>query len=149
MAQSRDMPVIVVHSLAHAVAALQAAAEAGTPVTLASAPEAGIYAGPGWFRELVEAARISVPAARSAALLDCGDDAGAAQAAIRFGVEAVIFAGRADVARRLADIAGHSDVRLLTERPAVALDLAGDFFEDPDGLRRRCADVLASPPPFC
>src|SRR5438034_5530001 len=77
---SRDAPVIIVHSLAHAVAALGAAAETGHPVVIASAPDAGIYAGAGWFAAVLRAAREAVPAAECDALLDCGDDAGAAMA---------------------------------------------------------------------
>jgi hypothetical protein len=137
-----DAPVIVIHSLAHATAALSAAAEAGRAVTLASAPDAGIYAGPGWFGALVTAARAAVPAARCAALFDCGDDAGAAQAAIRAGIEGIVFTGRADVAERLADIAGQRDARLLTARPTPALDLERDFFASPEMLRRRCGEVF-------
>lgn len=137
-------PVIIVHSLAHAVAALTAAAEAVRAIVIASAPDAGIYAGPGWFRELVKAAREIVPAARATALLDCGDDAGAAQGAIRAGVDAIVFTGRADVALRLADVAGQRGARLLTHRPEPAVDLGALFFADEDALRRRCADVLAS-----
>src|SRR5262250_1346021 len=94
-------PVIVVHSLGHAVAALKAAAAAGRRVTLASAPGAGGYAGAGWFRGhsiasgaggyagagwfrgLVEAAREAVPEAPFSCLLDCGDEAGAVLAALR------------------------------------------------------------------
>jgi hypothetical protein len=129
------------------VAALSAAAEAGRPITLASAPDAGIYAGPGWFGGLIAAARDAVPAAQSTALLDCGDDAGAAQAAIRAGIEGIVFTGRADVAERLADIAGQRDARLLTARPVPALDLAAEFFASPETLRRRCAFLLASLPP--
>ena len=137
-------PVIIVHSLAHAVAALRAAAECGREIVIASAPEAGIYAGPGWFRELVAAARRAAPDAKATALLDCGDDAGAAQGAIRAGVEAIVFTGRADVARRLADIAGQRGASLVTPRPAPAVDLGTFFFADEDTLRRRCAEVLAS-----
>jgi hypothetical protein len=37
--------VIVVHTVAHAVGALAAARRAGRPVTIVSAPDAGIYAG--------------------------------------------------------------------------------------------------------
>lgn len=142
-------PIIVVHSLAHAVAALGAAQQAGRMVTLGSAPDAGIYAGAGWFAALIAAARAEVPAARSAALLDCGDDAGAAQAAIRAGIEGVVFTGHADVAERLADIAAQRGVRLVTTRAMPALDLAGNFFASPDTLRRRVADILASLPTFC
>jgi hypothetical protein len=144
-----DPPVFVIHSLAHAVAALTAAAEAGRPVVLASAPNAGVYAGPGWFRELIGTARAAVPGARCTMLLDCGDDAGAAQAAIRAGVGAIVFAGRADVAARLADIATQGGARLITERPAAALDLAAEFFASPEILCRRCSDILASPARFC
>ena len=146
---SGQSPAIIIYSLAHAVAALTAAAEAVRPVTLASAPDAGIYAGPGWFGALVAAARAAVPAAQCAALIDCGDDAGAAQAAIRTGIEGIVFTGRADVAERLADIAGRRGVRLLTERPAPALDLGMEFFASPETLRRRCVDILASTPAFC
>jgi acyl-CoA reductase-like NAD-dependent aldehyde dehydrogenase len=141
--QIGDRPVIIVHSLAHAVAALGAAAVAGRPITLASAPDAGIYAGPGWFGALVAAAREAVPAAQCAAVLDCGDDAGAAQAAIRAGIEAIVFTGRRDVAERLADIAGERGARVLTAHPVPALDLGAAFFASPEAQRRRCADVLA------
>jgi len=140
-------PVIVVHSLAHAVAALSAAAEAGRSVILASAPDAGIYGGPGWFGALIAAAREAVPAAEATVLLDCGDDPGAAQAAIRAGIEGIVFTGRADVAERLADIARKRCARLVTVRPAAALDLESDFFASPETLRRRCAEILASLPP--
>jgi len=142
-------PVIVVHSLAHAVAALSAAADAGRPVMLASATDAGIYAGPGWFREVLRAAREAVPAAQSSALLDCGSDAGAAMAAIRAGIDAIVFTGRADVAARLGDIATQAGARLLTARPAALLDLGTAFFADDEELRRRCADALASSAGFC
>jgi hypothetical protein len=141
-------PVIVIHSLAHAVAALSAAVAAGRPIVLASARDAGVSAGPGWWRALLEAAREAVPAAQFTALLDCGDRVGAAQAAIRAGVEAV-FIGRADVAARLADIAAQAGLRLITTRPEAALDLGCAFFAAPDALQRCCTDVLASAPAFC
>jgi len=114
-----------------------------------SPPDAGIYAGPGWFRAMIEAAHAAVPAAKFTAILDCGDDAGAAQAAIRAGIEAVVFTGRADVAERLTDIAGQCGIRLITERPVAALDLASEFFAAPEILLRRCVEILASPAAFC
>ncbi len=144
-----DAPVIIVHSLAHAVAALSAAAEAARSITLASGPDAGIYTGPGWFGALIAAAREAVPAGQCTAILDCGDDAGATQAAIRAGIEAVVFSGRADVAERLADIAGQCGIRLITERPVAALDLASEFFAAPEILLRRCVEILTSPAAFC
>jgi hypothetical protein len=142
-------PVIIIHSLAHAVAALSAASEAGRPIVLVSAPEAGIYAGPGWFRELVRGAREAVPEARFSTILDCGADAGAAIAAIRAGVEGVVFTGRADVAARLGDIAAQAGARLMTAWPAAMLDLGASFFADDESVRRYCADALASSAAFC
>jgi hypothetical protein len=136
--------VFVVHSLIQAVAALEAAAAAERDVTLLSAPDAGIYAGPGWFKAVMEAARAAVPAASFSAILDCGDDAGAAQGALRAGLDTVIFTGRADVAERLAGIAAAKGARVLTARPPEALDLGHWFFADADTLRRHCADRLAS-----
>jgi acyl-CoA reductase-like NAD-dependent aldehyde dehydrogenase len=135
-------PVIVVHSLAQAIAALMAASRAGRSVVLASAPGAGSYVGPGWFGALVAAAREAVPDAHFSTLLDCGDDAGGALAAIRSKIEGVVFTGRADVARRLADIACQHGVRFVTDRPAALLDLGEDFFASPEIIERRCADLL-------
>ncbi len=145
----KEPRAIVVHGLAHATGALAAAAKAGRPIVLLSAPGAGIYGGPGWWRELVAAAQAAVPDARCTTLLDCGDDAGAAQGAIRSGVDGIVFTGRADVAARFADIAAQRGVRLVTERPQPALDLGDGFFASPDALRRRCADALASARAFC
>lgn len=144
-----DAPVIIVHSLAHAVAALSAAVAAGRPIVLASAPGAGRSAGPAWFGALLAQARAGVPAAHFTGLLDCADDAGAAQAAIRAGIEAIVFTGRAEIAARLTDIARQCGVRLVPQQPVAALDLAVVFFASPEALQRHCADVLASPAAFC
>ena len=131
-------PCVIVHSLDHAAAALEAAAAAGRTVTLLSAPGAGIYAGPAWFKALAAAARAAVPAARCAAALDCGDDAGAAQAAIRAGVEAIVFTGPAEVGARLAAIAEARGIRLFTARPEAQLDLGALAFADAAALRQAC-----------
>ncbi len=135
-------PVIVIHSLAQAIAALNVAARAGRAIVLASAPDAGGYVGPGWFGALIAAAREAVPGARFSALLDCGDNVGAALAAIRLEIEGVVFIGRADVAGRLGDIARQHGVRFETDRWATALDLGEDFFVSGDSVERRCAEFL-------
>jgi delta 1-pyrroline-5-carboxylate dehydrogenase len=140
--RDREVPVIIIHSLAQAIAALRAALKAGRPVVLAGPPGAGSYVGPGWFGALVAAAREAVPDARFSSLLDCGNDVGAALAAIRSEIEGVVFTGRGDVARRLTDIAHQHGVRFVTDRPAVLLDLGDDFFASPEILERRCADLL-------
>ena len=109
---------------------------------LASAPDAGGYVGPGWFSALVTAARETIPEARFSAFLDCGDNVGAALAAIRAEVEGVIFTGCADVVRRLADIAQQHRVQFETSRPAGARDLGDDLFASPESLERRCAEFF-------
>lgn len=109
-----------------------------------SAPGAGIYAGPGWFKALIDAARADVPGPPAQFILDCGDDAGAAQGAIRARIPALVFTGRADVADRLAAIAAAQDSRLLTARPAATLDLGRWFFADAETLRRHCAAFFTS-----
>jgi hypothetical protein len=146
---SSTTPVIVVHSLAQAVAALRAAARVGRRVTIASAEGAGIYAGPGWFGALAEAAREAVPEAHFSALLDCADEAGAALAAIRSGIERVLFTGEDELARRLCDIARQHGVELVIERPKPALDLGDEFFATDQRLEARCADILASAGSLC
>jgi hypothetical protein len=135
-------PLIIIHSLPQAIAALRAAASAKRAIVLASAPDAGGYVGPGWFVALVTAARQEVPEARLTALLDCGDSAGAALAAIRAEVEGVIFTGRADAAGRLADIARQHGVAFETERPAAVLDLVDEFFASQEDVEQRCAEFL-------
>jgi hypothetical protein len=138
----REALIIVIHSLAHAIAALRAAAGGGRQVVLISAPGAGSYVGPGWFREVVAAARAAVPEASFSSWLDCRDDVGAALAAIRSEVDGVVFTGRADVASRLADIARQHGVQFAAERPPAALDLGDDFFASPEIVEQRCADLL-------
>jgi delta 1-pyrroline-5-carboxylate dehydrogenase len=145
----REPVAIVIHSLAQAVAALSAAAEAGRPVVIASAPDAGIYAGPGWFREVLHGAHEAMPMAQFSSLFDCGDDAGAAMAALRAGLEAIVFTGPAEVAARLNDILAQTGARLITEWPAAVLDFGASFFADNESLRRRCAEILASIAAFC
>src|SRR5580692_2184133 len=137
LSEPASPPVIIVYSLAQAAAALEAAAAADRNIVLLSAVGAGIYAGAGWWKALIDSARDAVPGARLSAILDCGDDAGAAQAALRAGIEAIIYSGRADVAARLTAIAQLAGVSLLTTRPRPLLDLGELFFASPDTLRER------------
>jgi hypothetical protein len=132
-----------VHTLAHTVGALRAAAGYGRGVVLVSAAGAGAYAGPGWFSALVDAAREAVPGASASAFLDCAEAPGAALAAIRMPVEGVIFTGCADVARRLADLALRHGVRFLTRRPEADLDLIADFFASETASEKACIAFFA------
>ena len=120
---SAARPRIIVHSLAHAEAALAAAAALAIPVTLASASAAGGYAGPLWFKALVEKARRSHRTAAAAALLDCGEEPGTALGALRAGIKQIRFTG--DVAARepLAEIAAQVGATVEFGEAPAALDL--------------------------
>ena len=113
---------IVVHSLDHARAAVAAAAALGTGVTLVSAPGAGAYVGPGWFRAMVDEAAAGFPGTPVTAVIDCGDEPGTALAALRAGFRRVIVTTRADARARLDDIA--AAMGAIIEAPdGTALDL--------------------------
>jgi len=114
-------PAIVIHGLAHAEAALAAAAELRVAVTLISAEGAAGYAGPASFRMVVEQALAAHPEAQVSAVLDCGDMPGYAMAALRDGARVIRFSG--DTAEKIADIAAQYGAQMIAERPE-ALDLA-------------------------
>lgn len=131
---------IVVHSLAHAVAALEAAERVGAAVTLLSPPDFTAYGGSGFFDAIVRRARIKVPAAKSEAVIDCGNAPGLALGALRAGAKAVCFRGRKLVREKIASIAAAHGARLLTVRPR-ALDLL-----DVTDARTACAAWLSGKP---
>lgn len=130
----RPIRAVIVHGLAEAEAALRAAAAAGVAVTLLSAPGAGAYAGLGWWRALVAAARQAVPAAIAADVLDCAEAAGFAAEALRAGAS-VVFTGPPAQAEALAALAAACGVRLWRAAPP-ALDLGAP------GAARRLARWL-------
>lgn len=119
MVSGQHPAAVVVHSLADARVVLAL----GRPVTLLSGEGAALYAGCGWWRALVAAARAEFPLVPMADLLDCADASGQALAALRIGLRHLILTpdapGRARVAAIVADQGG----ALLSKRPA-ALDLA-------------------------
>ena len=114
---------VIVHSLEQARAALRAAAELGVGVTLASASGAGAYAGPLWFKALIDAARKAHPEVELDAVLDCAEEAGTALAALRAGIRRIAFSGPPDVAATLAAIAAAQGATLETGPGGEALDL--------------------------
>jgi fructose/tagatose bisphosphate aldolase len=125
---------IIVHSLDDARAALAAASALKTPVTLASAHGAGGYAGPLWFKAIVEAAAAEYPGAEMAAVLDCADEAGTVLQALRHGLKRVRFTGNAAALKRLRAIAGELGAMIETGRAPAALDLRE--VADPAGAAR-------------
>jgi hypothetical protein len=99
-------PAVIIHDVAHARAALAAAAALGVAVTLRSAPGAASSLGPSVFRAMVDAARENAAAADVEAVMDCGRDAGRALSALRHGIERVRVDLPPATVKRLADIAG-------------------------------------------
>lgn len=113
---------VIVHSLEQAEAAVAAAAERGTPLTLLSAEGAAGYAGALWFRELAALAHAGHPEVEVTAVLDCADKPGDVLAGLRVGLKQLRFSGQPAVAKALAPIAEAQGAHLVTQRPE-ALDL--------------------------
>ena len=125
---------VVIHDLGQAIASLEASAALERPIAVWSASGAGIYAGAGWFAAVERRARASVPEARADFVLDCAERADLTQEAFRAGIRGVCFTGPANVADRLADIAGRWGAKLYRRRPK-ALDLLDE--SDPKTAYRR------------
>lgn len=112
-------PAVIVHGPEDARLALSV----GQPVTLLSAPGAAVYAGCGWWRALVRHAQAGFPAVPVADILDCGDGAGQALAALRIGQRHLVLAPGAPGWDAVAAIAAEQGGSVLKTPPA-ALDLA-------------------------
>lgn len=106
---------VIVHDLAGALAALAP----GQPVTLLSAPGAALYAGCGWWKALIAAARTAHPTVACVDILDCADATGFALAAARIGIVRLVLwpdaAGRDAAAAIVTGMGGF----VLACRPAV------------------------------
>ena len=118
MNDDRPAACFTIHSLEHLRAALTACAECGLPVIALSATAASGFAGAAWFDALIAQGRAEFPGVPLTAVLDCGDRAGDAIAALNRGLPHLIFAGHPAAAERLADIAAQCGAAILTTRPA-------------------------------
>jgi hypothetical protein len=112
-------PAVIVHGLGDARLALSG----GRPVTLLSAPGAALYAGCGWWRALVRHACDQVSGVAVADILDCGDGAGQALAALRIGQRLLVLSPGASGWDAVAAIAAGQGGEVLRQAPP-ALDLA-------------------------
>ena len=115
--------IFVIHDIAHARAALAAAAEAGVAVTLVSAPAAAAYLGAVVFREMVAEAAREAPGVAVTAMIDCGDDAGLALNALRHGLKAIRLRAGPEAMAAVADIAHQLGAHIDPDPAAPALDL--------------------------
>ncbi len=114
---------VIVHDIIHAAQALAEAARRGDHVVLVSAEGAALYAGAGWFRELVALASAKYPDVVIDAMLDCGDAPGAALGALRAGVQTVTLEAPASVLDKVAAIAEQLGARLVSRPTEPMLDL--------------------------
>jgi hypothetical protein len=127
-------PQVVVHDRAQAEGALAVAAELGVAIWLRSAPDAAAYAGVGYLKALGELVGHEI-------VIDCGEDAGLAMAALRTGCRRVAFAGPAAVSQRLAEMAAQLGAWYRHEvRAPRVLCLSPD-----DDARSRCRAWLLDP----
>ncbi len=112
-------PAICVHSRSHATFALAA----GRPVTLLSARAAAVFAGPAWWRALIDSCETDQPD-----ILDCADAPGRALEAIALRCRRIVLRP-CPAWTEIADRAACAGSVLLADRP-VSIDLA-----DPAAVR--------------
>jgi hypothetical protein len=116
---------IRVHGLEDALRAGSIAHELGVAITLFSGPDAVASMGPAWFRNIVRRLEHTYPDLDVEAVLDCGDAAGYALAALRSGVKIIRYSGNTSAAKKIKDIAGTYGARLVG-RPSRILDARGE-----------------------
>jgi hypothetical protein len=90
-------------------------------MVLLSPPHATSWGGVGWWRALADAARQQFPGRIAADVLDCGEAAGLALAAIRMGQGALILRATAAGRAHVVAIAAAAGVTMLCVPPPPAL----------------------------
>ena len=131
-AVSGHYPAAIVHGADDARLALSI----GLPVTLLSAPGAALYAGCGWWRALVRQALAAFPEVPAEDILDCGDGAGQALAALRIGQQRLVLGcWRARLGRGRGDRGGTWGRSAESAPPALDLAQRGARLRLHDWLR--------------
>jgi len=116
---AQPYPAVVIHSLADARIVLATR----HAVTLLSAEGAALFAGTGWWRALIAAARHEFNDVPMIDILDCADASALATAAIRIGQKRLILQPDAPARQAVAAIAASHGAELLAGRPP-ALDMS-------------------------
>ena len=114
----------------HGLADARSALALGMPVTLLSAPGAGLFAGCLWWREMVAEAHVISSLAGTIDVLDCADASGLALSAVRCGITRLVLWPNAPAWPAVAEIARRQGGFVLQRAPD-ALDLA-----KPNAIRR-------------
>jgi len=122
---STDLRYVVFHDLNQATAALLAANQSTSPVSLCTARGAVRYAGPAYLLNVVRLAvdkTASDPRVVRDALIDCRGEPALAFASLRIGWRAVIFSGAKALQREVSAAADEFGATLVASAPR-ALDL--------------------------
>jgi len=113
------MPAIIIHSLDDAVAALknhhQTATVPSDILYLLSPRDGAATMGAAVFQAMITDARAQFPECAFTAVLDCGNEPGYAQAAIRAGVKAITFEGTPEAFIRISNIAKQNDCQITNQ----------------------------------
>lgn len=132
-------PHFIVHSLAQACAALQAADEGGQAIGLLSPPGAVHSLGTGYFLAMEQAANRRFPGADCQTILDCGEAPGLALEALRAGAPAICLTASTEVLAKVDDIARQHGATLVAA-PPDAIDL-GTAAAPLEAARRALAET--------
>lgn len=138
MTGSAATRALIVHSLEHCLAALHAAKDASTLITLISAEGAARYAGILYLQKMIAQAAEIVPDAPHLFFIDCGTDATLAVAALRSSHKHLVFSGAAD--EKIRALAGEYNAHIIPS-PSHVLDLR--FEADITAACRRFAAVAS------
>lgn len=117
--------VVQIHDLQQARAVLDQARLRGWQATLITAPGMTAFAGTGFWHAVELALEQPV-------VVDCGDDAGLAMAALRQGSRELLFSGAEDVAAKLDSMAGQLGGRV--HRDLGGEEIALQAEDDPAGV---------------
>ena len=115
--------VVIVRDLREAIAALTIATELSAPVILQN-PEGSLqFAGSLYFLEMFKGALAAVPKANARYILDCGDAAGLATAALADGHRHIRLQASPEMNAKITDIAGAYNAKICCDAVEI-LDLS-------------------------
>ena len=112
----------IVHDLNQGIQLAEMAAKSSIPITIFSPPGGGSSIGPEAFLEIVNLIRSKFPEVKMLAILDCGDDAGVALAAMRRGLNNIHSQLTGEKLKKLKQIALTNGVKIHT-KPKNVIDL--------------------------
>jgi hypothetical protein len=119
------MRCIIIHGIDDAKTAAAAARSLGIGIRLVSAPGAASYGGAAWFAEIIKDVRSEFPDVAIDAVLDCGDAAGHAMAALRVGITSIRYTGPRRVRDKLKLLAIEYGAALIDcDEPALDMSLS-------------------------